>query len=41
MLLYCLAPIVLKQTGACEISSINSTLLRKLNIKLIQVHLYT
>lgn len=30
------APIVLKQTGACEISSINNTLLRKLNIKLIQ-----
>ena len=41
MLLYYLAPIVLKQTGACQISNINNTLLRKLNIKLIQVILYT
>ncbi len=38
MLLYYSAPIVLKQTGACQISNINNTLLRKLNIKLIQVH---
>lgn len=31
----------MKQTGACQISNINNTLLRKLNIKLIQVILYT
>lgn len=33
------APTVLKQTGACQISDTNNTLLRKLNIKLVQVQL--
>ena len=31
---------MLKHAGACQISNTNNTLLRKLNIKLVQVQLY-